>query len=93
MTTNASAPETAEVQRAWAQLREKGTANREIANRLRVGLDGVIDRFEELYLGDHPHGPGECCKLILGANGEGKTHLLLCIKERALRAGHLVALD
>jgi len=92
MTTNASPPRTAEVQRAWAQLREKGTANREIANRLRVGLDGVIDRFEELYLGDHPHGPGECCKLILGANGEGKTHFLLCIKERALHAGHLVAL-
>lgn len=92
MTTNGSAPRTAEVQRAWAQLREKGSANREIANRLRVGLDEVIDRFEELYLGDHPHGPGECCKLILGANGEGKTHLLLCIKERALRDGHLVAL-
>lgn len=56
---------------------------------MSVGLDAYLDEFAKRYLG--PDGV-ETCKLVLGANGEGKTHLLYCLRERGLRAGHLVAM-
>ncbi len=75
--------------RAWKKLCEKGTATREAARLLQVGLQEFLNVFAQKYLGDE--GTGEACKLVLGANGEGKTHLLYCIREEAIRRGHLVA--
>lgn len=74
---------------AWSRLCSSGTPTREAARALSVGLDEYLDGFSTRYLG--PDG-GETCKLVLGANGEGKTHFLYCLRERALQQGHLVAL-
>ena len=60
------------------------------AHQLRVGLTPFLDAFSEYFLG--PEGVGQGFKLVLGANGEGKTHLLLCLREIALQKGHAVAL-
>ncbi len=78
------------LKRAWAQLCNSGTASPTIAHHLQVGLKPFLDAFRAHYLG--PDNIGEGCKLILGMNGEGKTHLLLCLRELALNCGHAVAL-
>lgn len=75
---------------AWEKFRSKGTATRQAARLLHVGLQDYLDLFSRKYLGDE--GFGEACKLVLGSNGEGKTHLLYCLRELALRQGHLVAM-
>jgi hypothetical protein len=75
--------------RAWGRLCSSGTPTREAARALSVGLEDYLDEFDQRYLG--PDGV-DACKLVLGANGEGKTHFLYCVRERALERGHLVAL-
>ena len=75
---------------AWGKFCEKGTATRQAARLLHVGLQDYLDIFARKYLG--AEGTGESCKLVLGSNGEGKTHLLYCLRERALQSGHLVAM-
>lgn len=76
--------------RAWRTITETGAATREAARLLQVGLREYLDIFSRKYLADD--GGGGTFKLVLGANGEGKTHLLYCLRERALAAGHVVAL-
>ncbi len=76
--------------RAWRKIAETGAATRDAARLLQVGLREYLDLFSRKYLGDD--GAGGTFKLVLGANGEGKTHLLYCLRERALAAGHVVAL-
>jgi hypothetical protein len=75
---------------AWIKFCTNGTATPQAANLLHVGLREYLDLFEQKYLGSS--GIGETYKLILGSNGEGKTHLLYCIRELALRNDHLVAM-
>ena len=75
---------------AWIKFHSKGTATRQAARLLHVGLQEYLDIFSGKYLGEE--GYSEACKLVLGSNGEGKTHLLYCIRELALRKGHLVAM-
>lgn len=75
---------------AWEKFRSKGTATRQAARLLHVGLQEYLDLFSRKYLGQE--GFSEACKLVLGSNGEGKTHLLYCLREIALRQGHLVAM-
>ena len=72
------------------KFHSKGTATRQAARLLHVGLQEYLDIFSGKYLGEE--GYSEACKLVLGSNGEGKTHLLYCIRELALRKGHLVAM-
>ena len=78
------------LRRAWSQLCSSGTASPTIARHLQVGIRPFLDAFENHYLGAGNLGQGT--KLVLGMNGEGKTHLLLCLREAALRNGHAVAL-
>lgn len=78
------------LRRAWEQLCSTGTASPAIARNLRVGLGPFLESFQRRYLG--PEGLGNGFKLVLGMNGEGKTHLLLCLRELALQSGHAVAL-
>lgn len=78
------------LRRAWQQLCSSGTASPTIAKHLRVGIRPFLEEFERHYLG--PANLGQGSKLVLGKNGEGKTHLLLCLRELALRNGHAVAL-
>lgn len=75
---------------AWTKLCTSGTPTRVAAHQLRVGLGPFLDAFAEYFLG--PEGVGQGFKLVLGMNGEGKTHLLLCLREIALQKGHAVAL-
>lgn len=75
---------------AWEQLCTSGTANKALANLLKVGIGPFLQAFETKYLG--PDGVGQGFKLVLGQNGEGKTHLLYCLRELALKNGHVVAL-
>lgn len=73
----------------WSTLREKGTATKDVAAELRVGIDEYLSAFTAEYLGED--GLHQGLKLVLGQNGEGKTHLLYSIRESALRNGHLCA--
>src|SRR5262249_7987148 len=84
-TLNRDAP-----RRAGRKIAETGAPTRAAARLLQVGLREYLDLFARKYLGDD--GAGGTFKLVLGANGEGKTHLLYCLRERALAAGHVVAL-
>lgn len=81
--------DTRTLRRAWAQLAGKGTASPTVAHLLKIGLEPFLDAFDRRFLG--PDGLGEGFKLVLGMNGEGKTHLLYCLRERALERGHPVA--
>jgi hypothetical protein len=79
------------LRQAWQQLHTAGTANPSIAHSLRTaGLRPFLDAFGDYLLGEN--GVGEGFRLVLGMNGEGKTHLLLCLRELALANGHAVAL-
>ena len=77
------------LRQAWSQLRSSGQASPTIARLLQVGVGQFLDAFAKEYLGTA--GLGQGMKLVLGANGEGKTHLLYCLRERALLAGHAVS--
>ncbi len=77
------------LRQAWSQLRTSGQASPNIARLLQVGVGQFLDAFSEEYLGSA--GLGQGMKIVLGANGEGKTHLLYCLRERALLAGHAVS--
>ena len=77
-----------ELKYAWNQLCSSGTASPAIARYLQVGIKPFLDAFEAHYLG--ARGLGQGSKLVLGMNGEGKTHLLFCLQELALRNGHAV---
>lgn len=78
------------LRRAWSQLCSSGTASPTIARHLQVGIKPFLEAFESHYLG--PGNLGQGSKLVLGMNGEGKTHLLYCLRELALRNGHAVAM-
>jgi hypothetical protein len=79
------------LRQAWQQLHTAGTANPSIAHSLRTaGLRPFLAAFGDYLLGEN--GVGEGFRLVLGMNGEGKTHLLLCLRELALANGHAVAL-
>jgi hypothetical protein len=78
------------LRQAWERLCSSGTATKTAAYLLKVGIEPYIDAFSERYLG--PDGLGQGFKLVLGMNGEGKTHFLLALREAALRAGHVVSL-
>lgn len=75
---------------AWTQLYTAGTASAAAAHLLKIGIQPFLDEFGRHFLGRD--GIGQGFKLLLGMNGEGKTHLLFCLRELALRAGHPVAL-
>jgi len=90
MTTQAADFDPKALRRAWNQLCSSGTASPTIARFLQVGIRPFLDAFESHYLGASNEARGS--KLILGMNGEGKTHLLYCLRELALRNGHAVAL-
>lgn len=77
------------LRRAWAQLCSSGTATKTAAHILRVGIQPYLDAFSERYLG--PDGIGQGFKLVLGMNGEGKTHFLYALREAGLRLGHVVS--
>ena len=74
--------------RAFESLQGHGTATRETVSQISVGLGEYLDAFAARYLGEKGMG---ICKLLLGSNGEGKTHLLFSVRARALELGHLVA--
>ena len=75
--------------RAWQSLQGHGTATRDTVSLVTVGLSEYLDAFAERYLGEEGVGT---CKLLLGSNGEGKTHFLFSVRARALQLGHLVAI-
>lgn len=75
---------------AWSQLCSSGTASPTIASFLQVGLGPFLDAFERQYFGSTSQPQGS--KLVLGMNGEGKTHLLYCLRDLALRHGRVVSL-
>lgn len=78
------------MKKAWERFCSKGVANKEAAHILQVGMRDYLNQFCRKYLGEE--GIGEAVKLVLGSNGEGKSHFLYCIREEALRNGHLVAM-
>lgn len=74
----------------WRRLGASGTADEQVAQLLKIGLDPFLDAFSRRHLG--AAGTAQGTKLVLGKNGEGKTHLLYCFRELALREGHAVAM-
>ena len=90
MTAPAADLDPKELKNAWNRLCSSGTASPTIARFLQVGIKPFLSAFESHYLGAGNEARGS--KLILGMNGEGKTHLLYCLRELALRNGHAVAL-
>jgi hypothetical protein len=73
----------AQKKRAFLRLRESGTADQTLAALLSIGLSEYLSAFERRYFSDE--GVLQGLKLVLGRNGEGKTHLLYCMREIALR--------
>lgn len=76
------------VRRAWHQLVSSGSATKYVTEMLSVGVDEYVRLFSQRFLGADGF---DTFKLVLGLNGEGKTHFLHCIEAPALEAGHLVA--
>lgn len=74
--------------KAWEQLVSRGSATKYVAQVLSVGIDEHIKQFTDRFLG--PDG-FDAFKLILGLNGEGKSHFLRCIEAAALERDHVVA--
>lgn len=74
---------------AWETLHQTGAASPKVAHLLKIGLTPFLGQFADYFLG--PDGIGKGFKLVLGMNGEGKTHLLYCLRELALEQGHAVA--
>ena len=73
---------------AWDRLATYGSATQTVAQVLAVGIDDYIEAFAREYLGADG---SQTFKLILGLNGEGKTHLLRRLERTALERGHVVA--
>jgi hypothetical protein len=73
---------------AWEQLVSSGAATAYVTAVLSVGLEDYVARFSHRYLGSQG---ANSFKLVLGLNGEGKTHFLHNIETAALDQGHLVA--
>jgi hypothetical protein len=90
METDFAKVDGASVKKAWEKLHTAGTATPKVAHLLRNGLAPFLTAFSDHFLG--PNGVGQGFKLVLGMNGEGKTHLLLCLRELALEQGHPVAM-
>ena len=74
----------------WRRLGQSGTASQEAAQLMQIGLEPFLSAFEARHFGEAGFAQGT--KLVLGKNGEGKTHLLYCLRELALRNGHVVAM-
>ena len=74
----------------WRTLGQSGTADQHVAHVLQTGLGSYLEAFENRHIG--ATGLTQGTKLVLGKNGEGKTHLLYCIRAIALRNGHAVAM-
>ena len=73
---------------AWERLASHGSATSQVTRVLGVGIDEYIELFAGEYLGSDGT---QTFKLILGLNGEGKTHLLRRLEQMALDRGHVVA--
>jgi len=71
-------------------LASTGTPPDEGVDAFTVGLDGLLGVLDEEYLAFLGQGLS-AFKLVVGAYGGGKTHLLLSIRERAFRRGAAVA--
>jgi len=56
-----------------------------------VGLDAYLDVIEKEYLGDFIKNGGGGFKLVIGPYGQGKTHFLYCVRDRAWRHGYVVS--
>src|SRR5260370_19487415 len=74
--------------KAWQQLVTSGSATKYVAEMLSVGIDEHVKLFSDRFFGAEGY---DTFKLILGLNGEGKTHFLHCIEAPALEMGHVVA--
>ena len=83
-------PRRRELMAAWQQLHTSGTASPASAHILRIGLEPFLASFSARFLGEE--GLAQGMKLLLGGNGEGKTHFLYCLREMALAQGHAVSL-
>lgn len=71
-------------------LASTGTPPDEGVGTFTVGLDGILGVLDDEYLAFLGQGLS-AFKLVVGAYGGGKTHLLLSIRERAFRRGAAVA--
>ena len=76
--------------RIVSHLASTGTPPDEGIDAFSVGLDGILGVLDDEYLAFLGHGLS-AFKLVVGAYGGGKTHLLLSIRERAFRRGAAVA--
>ena len=84
-------PRRRDLMAAWQQLHTSGTASPASAHILRIGLEPFLASFSARFLGEE--GLAQGMKLLLGGNGEGKTHFLYCLREMALARGHAVSLS
>src|SRR4051812_6312753 len=83
-------PSAMKARKAWQQLVASGAATKYVAELMSVGLvDEYVRLFSDKYFGPEAY---DTFKLVLGLNGEGKTHFLHCVEARALEMGHVVAL-
>jgi hypothetical protein len=78
----------AKARKAWQQLATSGSATKYVTEMFSVGLDEHVSLFSARFFGADGV---DTFKLVLGLNGEGKTHFLHCIEAAALAAGHVVA--
>jgi bacteriophage exclusion system BrxC/D-like protein len=90
MSTPLDAIDPASLASAWEELHTSGTACPTVAQAVQVRIGPFLDAFSARFLGEK--GVRGAFKLLLGVNGEGKTHLLLCIQQQARERGHAVAL-
>ena len=70
---------------ALEQVAQYGTAPRGAAAFLDVGSAGFVDYFESEIIDDLLGSGGATCKMVAGAYGSGKTHLLDLLGDVALR--------
>ncbi len=89
MTTN-SLPAREEIRAALEQLAQYGVAAPGAAHLLDIGSQKFLQYFESEVLDQFVCRGGATCKMIEGAYGSGKTHLLLLLHEIALRKGMAV---
>lgn len=81
----------ASIKEVLAHLATVGTPpNRETAERISVGLDEMLTRFDNEIFPFLAAGGSEI-KFVFGANGRGKTHFLLAVQELARKYGFVTA--
>lgn len=60
-------------------------------DHVTVGLEHQLDVIEREYLGSFVKNGGSSFKLVIGLNGQGKTHFLYCVRDRAWCNGYVVS--